>query len=142
MTIYLLRMAEITSGSSFKSSSQRVNNYMYSSFLSVHSPAYLSLCVMAAFVNRPRIFVNRRSSRVDNRCAIPSCTCRLPENMMVFRNASTSFTISSLGWNNRGVTWEKQGEAGDEGSKCNSHNKPMCTVQSMCKSHRNNSLHL
>jgi len=70
---------------------------------------HLSLCMMAACVNRPCIFAKRSSSRVDRRRAIPSCTCRLPEKRMTFRNASTSLTISSLGWDNKGITWEKKG---------------------------------
>ena len=98
--------------------------------LPVFAFTHLSLCMMAACANRPCIVVKRSSSRVDRRCAIPSCTCRLPENMMVFRNASTSLTISSLGWDNKGITWEKQGIIGQSTLQLY---KTICTVWSTYK---------
>ena len=70
---------------------------------------HLSLCVMAASVSSFCMVVKRCSSRVKSRCSMPSCTCRLPENIMAFRNASTSLTMSSLRWDNKGITWLKQG---------------------------------
>ena len=68
---------------------------------------HLSLCVIAACVSRPCIIIKMRSSRVASRCAIPSCTCRLPENRMAFKNANTSLTISSFECDNRGITYER-----------------------------------
>ena len=71
---------------------------------SLFTLTHLSLCAIAACVSRPCIVIKMRSSRVAIRYAIPSCTCRLPENRMAFKNANTSLTISSFGCDNRGIT--------------------------------------